>query len=408
VAEVPGTDRHWPTVAKLGSAQTLAWASSYYLPAMLAAPMARDLGVSMPTVFAAFSVALVVSALLGPLSGKAIDRWGGRPVLIGTNLVFAVGLALLATAQGPLGLFAGWVVIGIGMGSGLYEAAFAALVRLYGRDARNAITGITLIAGFASTVGWPLSTLLEAQFGWRGACWAWAGLHLALGLPLNAWLPRPPRSAVAPAVADAAAAAAPAVPRDTRRTAVLLAFVFAVTWFVSTSMAAHLPQLLQASGTSLAAAVAIGALVGPAQVAGRLLEFGVLRRVHPLLSARVAAAMHPLGAAALLVVGGPAAAAFAVLHGAGNGILTIAKGTLPLVLFGPSGYGQRQGLLMVPARVAQAFAPWLFGLWLDHFGAHVLWISAALGVAAFAALLLLPKPSPPAPGASTPATRPAT
>jgi predicted MFS family arabinose efflux permease len=408
VAEVPGTDRHWPTVAKLGTAQTLAWASSYYLPAMLAAPMARDLGVSMPTVFAAFSVALVVSALLGPLSGKAIDRWGGRPVLIGTNLVFAVGLALLATAQGPLGLFAGWVVIGIGMGSGLYEAAFAALVRLYGRDARNAITGITLIAGFASTVGWPLSTLLEAQFGWRGACWAWAGLHLALGLPLNAWLPRPTRSAVAPAVADAAAAAAPAAPRDTRRTAVLLAFVFAVTWFVSTSMAAHLPQLLQASGTSLAAAVAIGALVGPAQVAGRLLEFGVLRRVHPLLSARVAAAMHPLGAGALLVVGGPAAAAFAVLHGAGNGILTIAKGTLPLVLFGPSGYGQRQGLLMVPARVAQAFAPWLFGLWLDRFGAQVLWISAALGVAAFAALLLLPKPSPPAPGASTPATRAAT
>jgi predicted MFS family arabinose efflux permease len=395
-------------VAKLGTAQTLAWASSYYLPAMLAAPMARDLGVSMPTVFAAFSVALVVSALLGPLSGKAIDRWGGRPVLIGTNLVFAVGLAMLATAQGPLGLFAGWVVIGIGMGSGLYEAAFAALVRLYGRDARNAITGITLIAGFASTVGWPLSTLLEAQFGWRGACWAWAGLHLALGLPLNAWLPRPTRSAVAPAVADAAAAAAPAAPRDTRRTAVLLAFVFAVTWFVSTSMAAHLPQLLQASGTSLAAAVAIGALVGPAQVAGRLLEFGVLRRVHPLLSARVAAAMHPLGAAALLVVGGPAAAAFAVLHGAGNGILTIAKGTLPLVLFGPSGYGQRQGLLMVPARVAQAFAPWLFGLWLDRFGADVLWFSAALGVAAFAALLLLPKPSPPAPGASTAATRAAT
>lgn len=395
-------------MAKLGSAQTLAWASSYYLPAMLAAPMARDLGVSMPTVFAAFSVALVVSALLGPLSGEAIDRWGGRPVLIGTNLVFAVGLAMLATAQGPLGLFAGWVVIGIGMGSGLYEAAFAALVRLYGRDARNAITGITLIAGFASTVGWPLSTLLEAQFGWRGACWAWAGLHLALGLPLNAWLPRPTRSAVAPAVADAAAAAAPAVPGDTRRTAVLLAFVFAVTWFVSTSMAAHLPQLLQASGTSLAVAVAIGALVGPAQVAGRLLEFGVLRRVHPLLSARVAAAMHPLGAAALLVVGGPAAAAFAVLHGAGNGILTIAKGTLPLVLFGPSGYGQRQGLLMVPARVAQAFAPWLFGLWLDRFGADVLWFSAALGVAAFAALLLLPKPSPSPPGASTPATRPAT
>src|SRR5687768_5484487 len=105
-------------------------------------------------------------------------------------MVFATGLSLLAVADGPMGLFAAWVVIGIGMGSGLYEAAFAALVRLYGRDSRNAITGITLIAGFASTVGWPLSTLFETQLGWRGACWAWAALHLAVGVPLNAWLPR--------------------------------------------------------------------------------------------------------------------------------------------------------------------------------------------------------------------------
>src|SRR5947208_617451 len=157
---------------------------------MLAATMARDLGVSTSTVFAAFSVALVVSALLGPFAGRAIDRWGGRPVLASTNLVFALGLAGLAAAQGPAGLFAAWMVIGIGMGSGLYEAGFAALVRLYGRGSRDAITGITLIAGFASTVGWPVSTLLEAQVGWRGACLVWAGLHLVLGIPLNLLLPK--------------------------------------------------------------------------------------------------------------------------------------------------------------------------------------------------------------------------
>jgi len=401
-------DRHWPTGAKLGTAQTLAWASSYYLPAMLAAPMARDLGVSVPTVFAAFSVALIVSALLGPFSGKAIDRWGGRPVLLGTNLVFAVGLWLLASAQGATGLFAGWVVIGVGMGSGLYEAAFATLVRLYGRDSRNAITGITLIAGFASTVGWPLSTVFEAHFGWRGACLAWAGLHLVLGTPLNAWLPRALAAPPAGAETHSNAAAAEPERQDTRRTAVLLAFVFAVTWFVSTSMAAHLPRLLQAGGASLAAAVAMGALVGPAQVAGRLLEFGLLRRTHPLLSARAAALMHPLGAATLLVVGGPAAAVFAVLHGAGNGILTIAKGTLPLVLFGPSGYGHRQGLLMVPARVTQALAPWLFGMLLGRLGAGALWVSSALGVAAFGALLLLPRLTRPMPTARTSAANPAT
>jgi MFS family permease len=138
----------------------------------------------------AFSVALIVSALVGPAAGRAIDQHGGRPVLLGTNLLFALALAALALAQGPVGLFAAWVLIGLAMGSGLYEAAFASLVRLYGQDSRNAITGITLIAGFASTVGWPLSAWMETQWGWRGACLGWAALHLLLGLPLNLIVPR--------------------------------------------------------------------------------------------------------------------------------------------------------------------------------------------------------------------------
>ena len=170
----------------------------------------------------------------------------------------------------------------------------------------------------------------------------------------------------------------------------MLAFVFSVTFFVSASMASHLPRLLQACGATLAAAVAAGALIGPAQVAGRLLEFGFLRRVHPLLSARLAALGHPIGALALLVAGAPAAALFALLHGGGNGILTIAKGTLPLVLFGAHGYGERQGWLMMPARVAQATAPFLFGLALDRWGASTLWLSASLGVSALVALMLMP------------------
>ncbi|HPU51067.1 MAG TPA: MFS transporter, partial [Burkholderiaceae bacterium] len=176
-------------VGVLGSAQTLAWGSSYYLPAVLATPMARDLGVSAPTVFAAFSIALVVSATVGPAAGRLIDRRGGRPVLMGTNILFAIGLLALGLAQGPVTLFLAWGLIGIAMGSGLYEAAFSALVRLYGQGARNAITGITLIAGFASTVGWPLTALMESQFGWREACMGWAALHLLIGLPLNALLP---------------------------------------------------------------------------------------------------------------------------------------------------------------------------------------------------------------------------
>jgi len=382
-------NRKAATVVALGSAQTLAWASSYYLPAVLAAPMARDLGVTTPTVFAAFSSALLVSAALGPHAGQAIDRWGGRVVLIGTNLVFAAGLIALGTARGPWGLFIAWAILGVGMGSGLYEAAFAALVRLYGTGSRNVITGITLIAGFASTVGWPLSALLESHVGWRGACFAWAALHLVLGIPLNAMIPRAvPLSPASPAMSPTPEATT----REITRASALLALAFAATWFISTAMAAHLPRLLQASGVTLAAAVAIGALVGPAQVAGRVLEFGLLRRIHPLFSARLAALTHPLGAALLALFGAPMAVAFALLHGAGNGILTIAKGTVPLVLFGPHGYGRRQGWLMVPARIAQALAPWLFGILLDRWGANALWISAGVGLVAFASLCLLRAP----------------
>ena len=388
------------TVLALGAAQTLAWASSYYLPAMLAAPMARDLGLATPTVFAVFSMALIVAALVGPLAGTLIDHHGGRPVLMGTNLMFALGLAALALAQGPATLILAWLLLGVAMGAGLYEAAFAALVRLYGTGSRNAITGITLLAGFASTVGWPLSALMEVQLGWRGACLVWAGLHLVLGLPLNFLLPRAaaPPAAPAPQVAAAsmpAAGAAPAaLPPPPRYAAAVLSLVFTLTWFVSTGMAAHLPTLMQAAGGTLALAVAVGALVGPAQVAGRLFEFGFLRRVSPLAVARAATLGHPVGALLLWSLGAPAAAAFAILHGLGNGILTIAKGTLPLALFGAGGYGARQGWIALPGRALQGLAPWLFGLALERWGAGALWLSATLGLAACAALLCLHLPRP--------------
>ena len=389
--------RTWPLVLRLGTAQTLAWGSTYYLPALLARPMADGLGLPISQIWIAFTVALLASAALGPFAGRAIDRWGGRPVLMGTSVLFALGLACLSQVQGSTSLVLAWLLIGMAMGSGLYEAAFAALVRLQGTQARAAITGITLIAGFASTVGWPLTALLEAEFGWRGACLAWAGLHLLVGLPLNASIPR---AAALPEPHRAVEAGAPAATPHTpppRHTAWLLSYVFAATWFISTAMAAHLPQLLVASGATLAGAVAIGALVGPAQVAGRMLEFGFLRRLHPLLSARAAALAHPMGVVCWMVFGSVAGPAFALLHGAGNGILTIAKGTLPLVYFGPVGYGQRQGIMMAPSRVAQAFAPLLFGLCIERWGSGALWISGGLGLSVLAALLWLrtgaPKPT---------------
>jgi MFS family permease len=377
-------------VVALGTAQTLAWASSYYLLAVLAVPMARDLGTAVPTVFGAFSAALLVAAFAGPHSGRAIDRWGGRPVLMGSNLVFAVGLVGLGLARENVGLFAAWAVIGVGMASGLYEAAFAALVRLYGRESRSVITGVALLGGLASTLGWPLSAWLETEVGWRGTCFAWGAIHVFLALPLNWSLPRVDLSVTQ---ADPAPIVNLTVATETGRgrslTGFLLAVFYALTWFISTAMAAHLPRLLVFSGATVGMAVTVGALIGPAQVAGRLLELGFLRRVHPLVSARLGAILQPLGALSLALAGAPAAGVFAILHGAGNGILTIAKGTLPLFLFGAQGYGLRQGLLTVPARMAQASAPWLFGIFLDRWHADAIWISAGLGIGSVAILLCL-------------------
>ncbi len=381
-------------VAALGVTQTLAWGSTYYLPAVMADPISAGLHLSRGWFFGVFSASLLLSGLLGPAAGRAIDRWGGRDVLAGTNLVFAAGLAMLAAASGLGGLVLAWTVLGIGMGFGLYEAAFATVAGLYGRDARNAITGITLFAGFASTIGWPASAALTHAFGWRGACLVWAAAHLAVGLPLNRLLvPKP----VAPAPASAPVHESPAAV-GVRGTMIVLAGVFAATWFVSTGLSAHLPRLLQALGATPAAAIGAAALVGPAQVIARLAEFGLLRRTSPLISARLATALHPVAATLLAGFGVPAAIPFALLHGGGNGLLTIARGTLPLALFGPAGYGLRTGLLAAPARILQGGAPLLFAIVLDRAGPRAaLLLSGTLGTASMLALLLLRPPPRPVP-----------
>ena len=374
-------------VTTLGITQTLSWGSSYYLTAVFADPIAVDLHVSKTWFFAVYSAALLLSGLLGPMAGRTIDRRGGRDVLATTNVVFAAGLILLSFANGPVGLIAAWAAIGIGMGFGLYEASFATVAGLYGREARNAITGITLFAGFASTVGWPLSALMIDAFGWRGAALGWAALHLLVGLPMNRFLvPQAPPPEPVAAVAQAEAG-------KMSRTMIVLAGVFAATWFVSAAMASHLPRLLQALGATPAAAIAAAALVGPAQVAARVAEFTLMRKASPLLSARVAAAMHPIGAVILAIVGAPAAVAFVLLHGGGNGIMTIARGTLPLALFGAAGYGLRTGILVMPTRILQGGAPLLFQLVLDDLGPYAaLALSSTLIGLSFLLLLCIRAP----------------
>jgi MFS family permease len=372
-------------IASLGTAQTLAWGSTYYLPAVLAESMARDLGIGTSSIFIAFSLGLLVAGLIGPASGRLVDVFGGHRVLPASNLVFALGLGSLAACQGITSLVASWLLIGAGMSAGLYESAFAALARIRGTEARSAITGITLLAGLASTVCWPLSAWMDAELGWRVTCAVWAAVHLVVCLPLNATLPRS-------RALERRATASQQAGDDTRHrrlTMVALASVFGATWFCSTAMAAHLPRLLQEAGASLTMAIAASALVGPAQVAARLLEFGLVRRIHPLHSARAASLAHPAGAGILLLFGVPAAPIFTLAHGAGNGVMTIANGTLPLVLFGPVGYGLRQGLLMLPARILQAAAPVAFDAALGRYGMQAVLITSAMGVASFCALLCI-------------------
>jgi MFS family permease len=345
-------------VAALGSTQTIAWASSYYMPAILGAPIAGSLHLSTNVFFGLFSAALLLSAVVGPSVGRLIDRHGGRHILAAANVVIAAGLVILAAAHGIAGLVIAWAVLGIGIGMGLYDPAFAALTWLYGREARGAITGITLI---------------------------WATLNLVLAAPVN-WLTILHHGASAPrhqAVTGLPIAAPP------RAAMPILIFFFSATWFVQGAMAAHLPGLLRATGASSGAAIAAAALVGPAQVGARLVEFGVLRSFHPVSSARIAAALHPIGAAFLVVFGAPGIIAFALLHGAGNGIITIAKGTLPLALFGPQGYGLRGELLSAPARVFQSAAPFLFGLLLTRIGVEAVWLSVGLCLAALGSLFAL-------------------
>jgi predicted MFS family arabinose efflux permease len=372
-----------PVVLVLGCTQTLAWASSYYLPAILGGPIARDLHIPTSWFFGAFSAALLVAAVLGPRIGRTIDTLGGRWVLSASNMVLAAGLAVLGLASSFLMLCTAWLLLGFGMGLGLYDAAFAALGRMYGVSARPSITGITLIAGLASTVGWPLSSWCLSHYGWRETCFAWAAAHLLIGLPLNlSFLPKTklePKSAQEPK---------PHIPMD--RNMWLLATAFALAWMVTGAMAAHFPRLAEAAGATASEAIAAGTLIGPAQVLGRLVEALALGRTHPLVSGRMAAITHPIGAAIMGLLGGGGLAAFlfAVLHGFGNGILTIARGTIPLAIFGAKNYGYRLGLLGAPARVAQAIAPLLFELLIDRWGAGALIVSSGLSLAALAALAL--------------------
>jgi MFS family permease len=358
-------------IAVLGCTQCLAWGSSYYLLAVLAKPIAADTGWPLTWVVGGLSLGLLIAGIASPGMGRAVERYGGRPVLACGSGILALGLVGLGVSQHLIGYCVAWAVLGLGMAVGLYDAAFAMLGRLYGSQARRLITNLTLIGGFASTLAWPLSALFVETWGWRGACFAYAGMHLALGLPMHLILlpaeARQPTAAAQPAEppAHARSVSGPEALWSGRRYVMLvwmLGMNFTLQAVISAVMSVHLLALLQQLGLELAAAVALGTVVGPSQVGGRLLEVAFGRQVHPVWTA-VAASLFVLAGLVLLPLAHPAVMAVAlVLYGAGNGIKTIVKGTLPLALFGSSGYASLLGRLAMPTLLAQAVAPTLVTL----------------------------------------------
>jgi predicted MFS family arabinose efflux permease len=356
-------------ISAIGIGQVLSWGSTYYLPAVLAVPIAADTGWSLGWLFGALSVGLVASGLVSPRVGGLIHHRGGRPVLAAAAGLIALGQVGLSLAPNLATFVAAWVVIGLGMGAGLYDPAFSTLGRLYGEAARPAITKVTLFGGLASTVCWPLTAVLNEWLGWRGACLAYALVHLLVVLPL--YLVAVPKEAALPKpAADSATGSSPAsLGREQRFAFNLIAVVFTLAYAVMTVIAVHLLTLLQARGLELAAAVALGTLVGPAQVGGRLVEMAFGGRAHPIWTLLVSSGLVALGAILLLLMPGWPAAAI-ILYGIGSGLRSIVRGTVPLVLFGKEGYAILMGRLAVPTLLATAAAPML-GVWsLEAFGAE--------------------------------------
>ncbi|QGY04209.1 MFS transporter [Methylobacterium mesophilicum SR1.6/6] len=366
--------RRWPVIAALGVVQILAWGSTYYLPAVLAEPIARETGWPLAWIVGGLSFGLLVAAVASPRVGAVIQRRGGRPVLAFAALLLAVGLVVLALAPVLPVFLAGWVILGVGMSCGLYDPAYATLGRLYGADARSAITQLTLVGGFASTVCWPLSAFLVAHVGWRGTCLAYAGLHLAVSLPLVLRL-IPSARPVATSGDGRARAAEPLAPWQ-RRALLLMMGVLVLGGATMALVSVHLLTLLQARGIPLAAGVAYGGLIGPTQVGARLVEIAGRGRYHPLWTLTAAFVLVGLGLL-LLAAHVPDVALGLILYGAGNGIYSIARGTVPLALFGPDQYAGLIGRLARPGLVAQALAPPIGAVLLTRLGADALWAMLA-------------------------------
>ncbi len=341
-------------VTVLGFLQILAWGSTFYLLAVLAPAIVADTGWTTDWVIAGVSVGLLVAGIVSPRAGRLIGANGGRVALAAGAALMGAGLLLLGTAQNYVWYLAAWVVIGGGMGAGLYDAAFATLGSIYGRDARNAIASVTLFGGFASTVCWPITALLIEYAGWRGACFGYAAVFIGVAVPAYLLI-LPRRSFIAPAASQTVTPGV-RLARHEVWLFVLLAAVVTIAAAILSMMGNLILLLLQARGLDLAAAVALGALIGPSAVGARMIERFAGNQYHPIWT-MIASTLLVATGVLLFLFEFTFIALGVIGYAAGNGIGTIAKGTLPLALFGPERYPALVGRLGLPVMVAMAAAP---------------------------------------------------
>ncbi len=385
------------TVHALGVVMIFTWGSTYYLIAVLAAPIAADTDWPLEWVVGSLSLGLLVAGISAPTIGDAISKHGGRPILALGCLVMALGLAIIAAAPNLVIFMAGWAVLGVGMAAGLYDAAFSTLGGIYGEKARASITTLTLWGGFASTVCWPLSAAMASALGWRGACVAYAAILIGLGLPLI--LAIVPQATGRSRQSSVAVNTTPVFSPRERAMFWLFASVQVIAGLCVTIISVHLLTLLQARGISLAEAVALGALIGPAQVGARVLEMLGRGRHHPIWTLSAAVVLFA-GGLIMLVAGVPVIGLALILYGAGNGIFSIARGALPLSLFGPERYASVMGRLARPGLMAQAAAPMIGAILIARLGydalLHLVAALAAINVLVVGLLWQLVRPRRPA------------
>ena len=380
----------WSLVVALGITQIASWGSMFYGFAVLMDPVQSALAASKEAVVGAYCLALLISGLASSYVGRTIDRIGGRAIMSAGSLAAGLLFAWLSRVTSVTELYVVWAGIGLAMAATLYDPAFAVLVRAFRSNYRKAIIALTLFGGLASTVFWPLTQWLTAELGWRDAALTLGAINLLICLPLHVWFV--PRGRALPQAAPAAATAPVASPGSATllRTPNFLVVAAAFTAFsgVMSVFSVHLLSLLMQRGLTPGEAAMIGAIIGPMQVAGRVVEFGFAQRLSAQLTGRVVFALLPLSLLVLLVSGSSLwlCAVFAVLYGISNGVMTIVRGTIPAELFGTAHYGAINGAIATPVLIAKASGPLLASLAFSASGGYMLIMVGTLVVALLAAL----------------------